>query len=245
MNLLGYRLTCRPDRIEAANSTLYIYDWKSGFPGKREDAEKSFQGQFYAAALLWGFNQDDPLLTYGAGINDVWFYEVFPRQTKGEDSKEIIAYEGVWSRTELYEFKTSLERHIVQIEEGLETGKWEARDGSWCGRCPAEQECPIPPHLRQIESINSPEEAEVALTHKLALDREGARYQKALREWFKENGIVYVGDYAFDAKVSNKRAVDWDAVAQGKPLEEAVTPGTRTNYAARKLTAEEANGLPG
>lgn len=244
MELNGWRLTSRVDRAEFANDTLYIYDWKSGFPGKREDTEFSFQGKFYAMALLFGFNQDNPAQTYGAGVNDVWFYEVFPRETKGDDTKDVIVYEAVWDRTEIFEFRTSLERHLGSIEESLESGVWEARDGSHCGRCVAQTECPIPAHLREIEQVTTQEEAEVALTHKLALDREGARYQTALREWFKENGIVYVGDYAFDAKTSEGRSVDWEAVKQGTPLHEATTTKVSTKYAPRKLTKEERDGRP-
>jgi hypothetical protein len=239
MELNGWRLTCRIDRTDVENGTLYVTDFKSGFPGRREDAAFSFQGMFYSMMLLWGSRQDDPLQTYGSGIDRVWFYEAFPRITTGEDDKDIVVFEADWSRTELFEFRTSLERHLAQIERGLETGEWEPRDGSWCARCPASGECPIPAHLREVEEIESGEDAQVALSHKLALDRESARYQTALREWFKENGVVYLGDYAFDAKTSESRSVDWDAVKVGTPLEDATKQRTSTEYAPRKLTKQE------
>jgi hypothetical protein len=244
----GFKCTCRLDRAEAIGSTLYVTDWKSGFPGKQEDTDRSFQGQFYGMALLFGTLKDSDQ-NLGAGIEDVWFYETFPR-IRDEETGSLLVREAAWTRAELYEFKTSLDRNIAAFEESLETGEWPARDGSWCGRCPAKTECPIPAHLRQIEEITTQEEAEVALSHKLALKQEGARIQAGLREWFKENGIVYVGDYAFDASTSSSRSVKdipgleaevARATLAGQEIDEApyIEHRTSTKYAERKLTKEE------
>lgn len=255
----GFRVTCRLDRVDVANSTLYVTDYKSGFPGKQEDTDRSFQGQTYGAALLFGNvrDDDDPEKRYefGAGINDVYFHEVFPR-IRDEETGSLFVREAVWSRAELAEFKSSLERNVEAFADSLETGDWPARDGSWCGRCPAATECPIPAHLREIDVIESEEEAEIALSHKLALKKEGERIQRGLREYFKANGVFFVGDYAFDASFSESKSVkDWSglqaatqaAARTGEVLDETpyVTNRSSTKYQERKLTPDEREELDG
>lgn len=239
----GFRCTGRIDRVEAVGQTLYIYDWKSGFPGDKESVEKSWQGQFYGMLLLWGFQQEtDPRLEFGAGINDVWFYEVFPRE-RDEDTNALFVHEAVWSRTELYEFKTSLERNIGAFEESLRTGIWPASNGpTQCSRCPAPAKCPIPADLRQVEEIDTEDDAVDALIQKDALTREGTRIQNGLRGWVEENGAIYHGDTVFDGKPSQSRTVDWkgfDAAPEGADIKDFTTYRKGSKFAARKITKNE------
>lgn len=248
MQINGWDLTCRIDLIEAAQNTLYIRDWKTSLAiRKSEDVQRGFQGMFYALACLEGVTStDDPLTDhkhFGAGINDVWFYEVYPRYRTEEGP--LIAKEGVWSRVELAEFKVSLERNVAAFEESLETGKWPARDGSHCSQCPAPNLCPIPEHLRSVPEITTEEQAQDAFSRKMAIDREGRRLQTGMREWVKENGAIYVGDLAFDASLTQSRSVNWDAVEPGKPLsDDAVQIKPSTKFAKRKQTEEEINARP-
>jgi hypothetical protein len=252
VEISGFKCTCRLDRAEATGSTLVVIDYKSGFPGKQEDTDRSFQGQFYGMALLFGTLKDSDQ-NLGAGIDDVLFYEVFPR-IRDEETGALFVREAVWSKHELYEFKTSLERNILAFETSLETGDWPARDGSWCGRCPAPNECPIPANLRHVEQIETLEDAQDALSHKLALKREGERLQTGLREFFKQHGIVYVGDYAFDATVSQSRSVKdipgleaevARATLAGQEVNEEpyIEERSSTKYAVRKLTKEERDNV--
>lgn len=254
LELAGFVLTCRLDRVEVANQTLYLPDYKSGWPGRREDTQSSFQGQFYGVASLFGerYWPDDPTrepVTIGTGIDYVCFEEVFPRR-RDDETGELIVLEGHWSRTELFEFKSSLERNVERFAASLITGDWPARDGSWCGQCPAPTECPIPEHLREVEQITSEEEAQAVFSRKLAHEREGRGMQTGLREWMKEHGPIFVGDYAFDAAISEGQEVkDWpslelalyQSLELGVPFkrDDHIRAKVSTKYAKRKLTEEE------
>ena len=265
VEIAGWRCTSRIDRLEVANNNLYVFDWKSGWPGRKEDTAQSFQGKWYAMSLLFGCCvwPDDPNVepvSLGGGIEAVWFYEVFPRRRRrdddGNETNELIVLEGCWDRTELFEFKSSIERNIAAFERSLETGEWAARDGSWCDYCPAQTECPIPAHLRQVEHIETPEDAQDAFSQALALEREKRRYQDALRAWFKEHGPVEAGDYLFDAKVQESREVkDWDELEQaveaaahgGGPFVQSdhIRVKASTKYGKRKKTEEERDASQG
>ena len=250
LELGGFKLTCRIDRIEIQGNTLHLYDYKTSLNiRKREDVQRGFQGQFYALAALHGVRPDTQL-GIGAGIEDVWFWEVYPRY-RDRESGGLVMKDGSWLRSELSEFRVSLERNIATFGESLETGKWPARDDpSWCGECPAQSECPIPEHLRAIPEITSVEDAQDAFSHKLALDREGRRLQAGMRGWVKENGPIFVGDHVFDATHSESRVVrDWHEfmlvlhrVADYKlPIEisDYVELRQSTKFAKRKITEEE------
>jgi hypothetical protein len=247
MELGGFTLTGRVDLIEAVGQTLYVRDWKTSLNiRKREEVQRGFQGQMYALLLLEGVTSKG--MSLGAGINDVWFYETYPRYRTDEGT--LIAKEGSWARPELMDFKVSLERNLERFADSLETGDWPARDGSWCSTCPAQTECPIPAHLRFEAEITNLAEATDAFSLKLANEREGRRIQSALRGWVQENGPIYVGDYAFDAAATESRIVkDWDQLILalhrtsevGAPFEmnDHVELRTATKFGKRKLKEEE------
>lgn len=209
MEVNGWELTCRIDLIEAEENIIRIWDWKSSYLiRKEEDVQRGFQGQFYALACLEGFTStEDPLTdhkNFGAGINDVWFLETYPRYRSEEGP--LIAKQGVWNRVELAEFKVSLERNLAAFEESLETGNWPARDGSHCSQCAAPKLCPIPEKLRRLPEVRTQEQAEAAVSLKLAHKREGKWLQEALREYSSENGDVVVGDFIFSGSVNKAGA---------------------------------------
>lgn len=247
----GRTVTARVDLIEARGSALYIRDWKSSLAiRKKEEVEKGLQGQLYAYLCLFGVHRETKA-PIGGGVNEVWFYETYPRYRT--DEGPLIAREASWTRPELVEFGRSLERNVRALERSLATGDWPARDGSWCSQCPAQTECPIPAHLREIEEVTTPEQAQDAFSRKLALERESRRVQGAMRGWVQENGSpIYVGDLAFDATVTESKVVkDWDALIQGlyqasefgTPFEvtEHVEVRRSTKYAKRKQNEEELN----
>lgn len=249
----GWLVTCRIDLVEGQGSTIYIHDYKTGLNiRKREEIQRGFQGKLYALAVLFGQHRETGL-NLGAGINDVWFYETYPRY-RDKESGGLIKKEGVWTRTELAEFMVSLERNIERFAESLETGDWPARDGSWCSECPAQTECPIPAHLRSVEQITSVSEAEDAFSHKMALERESRRLQAGLRGFVKDHGQpIYVGDYAFDATASqSKEVIDWDELIVGltrtselgAPFEinDHIRIKQSTKFGKRKKTEEEIDG---
>lgn len=252
VEVAGREVTCRVDVIEAAGSTLYIKDYKTSLAiRKKEDVEKGFQGLLYAFAALFGVHREKrrPI---GAGITDVFFYELYPRYT--DDNGQLIPREASWTRAEITEFGRSLERNVVAFERELEGGDWPATDGTWCSECPAQAECPIPAEYRAVEQITNVAEAEKAFSRKLALERESRRLQDGLRGWVQENGPVYRGDLAFDALVQDVRKVkDWDGLLTalvrssefGVPFEvtDHVDIRTQTKFGKRKVTKEERDGI--
>lgn len=247
MEIGGFKLTCRIDLIEASGSTLWLRDWKTSLNvRKREEVQRGFQAQFYALACLDGLTTKG--MSFGAGITDIWFFETCPRYRT--DEGPLVAKEGSWTRSELADFRVSLERNVAAFEESLSTGKWPARDGSWCSQCPAPTECPIPAHLRAVDEIATLDDAEVAFSHKLALERESRRLQSGLRGWVKDNGAVYVGDLAFDAAYSESRLVkDWNELQLalvrsadfGVPfvMSDHVELRQQTKFSKRRQTEEE------
>lgn len=249
IELGGFTLTGKIDLIEVHGQTIYLRDWKTSLAiRKNEEVQKGFQGLFYAMLCLYGV-QRETKMSLGAGIADVWFYETYPRYRTDEGG--MVTKEGVWTKAEVFEFKTSLERNVARFEESLETGDWPARDGSWCSICPAAAECPIPADLRfDGKVIESEEEAHEVFSLKLAAERDSRRMQSALRGWVEEHGPIFNGDLAFDAAVSQSKSVkDWDlmllALLQttqiGTPFEvtDHVTIRQSTKFAKRKQTEEE------
>lgn len=244
MEINGWRFTCRIDLLEVGANTLYPSDYKTSLNiRKKEDVLRGFQGQAYGLVLLDGVHRETKL-SLGAGINDIWFWEKYPRYRT--DEGPLIQREAVWSRSELAEFRGSLERNIEQFEESLTSGKWDARDGSWCAECPAPNECPIPAHLREVETVDTNAEAEDAFSQLMALEREKGRYQTTCREWVKETGQpIIVGDFAFDAKVETTRITDWDRIERDEEdgrairIDRYVSSRPSTKFAKRKLTEEE------
>lgn len=245
----GFTLTGTIDLLEAHGQTLYIHDWKTSLNiRKREEVQRGFQGQFYGLACLEGVHAETKL-PLGTGINDVWFYETYPRY-RDKDSGALVAKEGSWTRSELHEFRISLERNVTVFERALETGDWPARSGSWCAECPAPTECPIPERLRQLDSIGSVAEAEAMFEKKIALERDSRRVQSSLRGWADPNGPIYAGDYAFDGQDQQTNEVkDWDlldlainrSAEFGVPFkrEDHIRPKRSVRFAKRKLTPEE------
>lgn len=250
VDLCGWRFTCHLDMLEVQDDTLYVHDYKTSLNVRnKEDVERGFQGQAYGLALLDGFQQESGLIL-GAGINTVWFFEKYPRYRTKEGP--LVEREASWTRSELAEFRGSLERNIEHFEESLTSGKWDARDGSWCATCPAQSECPIPAHLREVETVDTDEDAEDAFSQLMALEREKGRYQTICRERVKETGKpIVVGDFAFDVKQESTRVTDWDRIEQdeedGKPIriESYVRSRPSSKFGKRKLTEEERDARTG
>lgn len=254
LELGDWTLSGRIDHAEATGQTAYLRDLKTSLAiRKKEEVVRGWQGKFYALLFLFGVHADTAL-PMGGGINDVFFYEEYPRYRTEEGP--LFTREAAWTRAEIFEFKVSLERNLAAFEHSLGTGEWPAVDGTWCSTCPAQSECPIPAHLRQVESIETEADAEDAFSQWFALDREKARYHGAMREWVKEHGPIFLGDYAFDGTVSESRTVtDIDEFvraayrvaehgidAETFDLLQFVEKRTATKFTKRRQTEEERDG---
>lgn len=247
----GFTVTGRIDLAEAVGQTAYLHDYKTSLRiRKKEEVEEGFQGKLYALLVLFG---EDPStgLTLGSGLQDVFFYEEYPRYRT--DEGPLMAREASWTKAEIFEFRNSLERNIANFADSLQTGDWPARDGSWCGECAAPTLCPIPAHLREVEEIETEVDAEDSFSQLMALERETARYRANLRPWVDEHGPVYVGDYAFAARAEEHNAVkDWPEfltavhrTAEFKvPFDETahIEKKRSTKYMKRRKTKEERDG---
>ena len=251
IELGGFTVRGRIDLAEAKGHTAYLHDYKTSLRIRtKEEVEESFQGKLYALLVLFGVDPETGL-TLGSGLQDVFFYEEYPRYRT--DEGPLMAREASWTKAEIFEFRGGLERNIANFEDALSTGDWPARDGSWCTECPAEQLCPIPAHLREVESIASEADAEDAFSQWFALGKERERYARMMRGWVDENGPIYVGDYAYDARVEDGHKVKkWPEfltaihrTAEFKvPFDASahIEPRRATKYDSRRLTKEEWNG---
>jgi RecB family exonuclease len=217
-----------PDR------TAVIVDRKSGLNlPSQEDYESgpdSFQPKTYA--LLFAFGVDENGMRLGEGISTFRTRVELPRRMN-EETGELAHREAVYTQAELFDFRAALERLLDVLDEGLETGEFNAVSGSHCAYCPAAAHCPIDARFRTlpgeqappqpVPSIESVATAEELATEKVFIDSRSAGIQKALREWSKDNGPVHVGtDLEFDFGYQASRSVkDLDAleIAIGRTVE--------------------------
>jgi hypothetical protein len=78
---------------------------------------------------------------------------------------------------------------LGRLEHGFETGEWPAAIGSHCARCPSPQECPLPAHLREVDTPTTDEEAaELAEAWEQHTQIKGKRLWKSLRGYVESTG---------------------------------------------------------
>jgi hypothetical protein len=101
----------------------------------------------------------------GGHLGIVTGRELYPRHDPRKRADGKLPYNAkTWTRLELQEMVMDLEALGEALSERLQTWDFPARsDPSWCGMCPAENECPIPRQYRRFAGhITSREEAEEA-----------------------------------------------------------------------------------
>lgn len=208
-----------------------------------ENGAKSFQGRFYALLLLFGIpeNESFPL---GNGLDEVRVELAFPRYSNPETG-ELIGREVTWTRDQLVDFRNSLEIHLAELDESLESGEWHASPGSWCAECPLRSACPIPEQAMEFEVIESVEQAEQALSLHLTRDAAQRRLMKSVSSFHEDHAQpIVVGDYAFDRRLETRRSVDWDAAeAEGEVKPEHIKLVPSTPFRKKKLTPEQREEL--
>jgi hypothetical protein len=248
LELGGFTLTSRFDRVEARDETLNIFDYKTSLNlDKTEYLQRGYQGQHYGLTALDGKPKEQGV-GIGAGINYVTFTQLYPRY-RTEDGYLASRTVG-WTRAELSDFRISVERNVAAFDSYLADGRWPATPGSHCGTCPAPKECPIPFNLRPVKTITSEEEAERTFEALLFAAENQKELQTAMREWTKEAGPTFLGDLAFDAVYSESKSVkDLDALLlavqraaeYGEPLkiEDHLKVRQSTSFKKRKQTPEE------
>ncbi len=233
-------------RLDLAQITPFGYaeitDFKTSLATvSAEELERgtaSWQAKFYAYIFLFGRPEGESL-GLGEGLNEVRFTLSYPRWTSSETG-ELVGRTVIFTRTDLNDYRRTLESHLDKLETGLESGHWPAVPGSHCSTCAAPAECPIPAHLRPIEDVTPENREEMALRWEFT-DREQRRLKRSLREDADENGPIPLGsDQVLDFRFQESRIVDWEA-ANGGPIDPAKHVKVRpsTVFAKRKLTPDE------
>jgi hypothetical protein len=100
----------------------------------------------------------------GGHLGIVTGEEVYPRHDPRKRADKKLPYNSrTWTRLELQEMVQDLNALGEALSGRLETWDFPARYGSWCSRCPAENECPIPRQYRRFAGhITTRAEAEEA-----------------------------------------------------------------------------------
>ena len=224
----------------------------------QEEYEASFQPWMYAALVLYGRPVDaaGELEEFEAGkhLKGVLARELYPRYLR--DDGLLQRREVLMSRQAIADFRADLERQAARLMERFTTWEFPARAGSWCSRCPAPHECPLPEHLRDhAGTINNREQAEEAWERVQIEKPRIAAIEREVKEFAKAHGPIRVGDLEWCWEPTEGRAVkktggrsDWDGLAQavqesvtvGTPfvLTEWVKPTTGNTFKKRKVTTE-------
>lgn len=247
----GKLLTGRIDLLsEADPGTLLVDDYKSTFNVPSESAyEGLFQMKAYALLVLLGRPRDG-LPPLGDGVQFVHTRQVFPRYLS--DDGALRERSTVLSRQEIMDWRWDLERLASDFLARLEAdGPWPATRGAHCSECAAPRLCPLPPRLRDYAgSINTREEAELAMAATEAAAADVAAMRREIRNWSKRNGALRVGDLEYAWRETMKHdPVDWDALEEdlyeaqtfGAPfsVEKHVRVKAGQSFSKRKLEPDE------
>lgn len=186
--------------------------------------------------------------------------EIYPRHDpRKKADKKLARNERSWSRLELQEFKLDLEAIGNRLTEALRTWKFPARySTSWCGECPAENECPIPRQYRRFAGhIRTEEEAVEAWAWAQREKARVAATEAQVKNFAATQAVpVVVGNERWSWEISEQTKLkvrggraDWsglrDAIAlaleQGEPFElgDWIKTSGRSEFKKRKLPAED------
>lgn len=191
--------------------------------------------------------------------------EPFPVAARAQEFRLAFVYPGIEDseghmarrtvtlrRSELEEYRASLDGLIARVAGCEATGDWPAQTSDeGCGICPARSECPIPREVRDHRgTINTDEEASEA-AERLAWEKDDHRARTAeLKAWAKTHGPVRFGaDRVMDFTYGESERWDRDGLVAaarrhaqyGEPFdhEEFVKRSASTRFGVRTLTAAE------
>jgi hypothetical protein len=119
--------------------------------------------------------------------------ELYPRKDPRDrlDGK-LARNEAAWTRMELLEFLADLNFIGERLSERLESWKFPARASeSWCGECPAENECPIPREYRRFAGhIRTVEDANEAWAWAQRTKARVAQAEREVKKFSADNAVV-------------------------------------------------------
>lgn len=213
----------------AADDLAVVIDYKTSMSMPRQETfERQFQGQFYGLLMAEGrFLNDD--YEWEERINPhpvrrVRVCQVYPR-FYFEDTNQLAARVVEYDVADLVDFKVALSTLLSRADHGFETGDWPALPGNHCATCPAAQECPIPAQYRDIETIETQEDAEKLAAKWDRLAAQVATYKATLRAHVDKTGEpISIGDAELTfipVKSKPMKQSGKDKLAEGKDLTSA------------------------
>lgn len=198
----------------------------------------------------------------GGHLRGVLTREVYPRP-KLRDDGTLHRRELLLARTAIADYRADLERMAATLAARFESWDFPARssggseNGSWCSRCPAPHECPLPAQLRDFAgSINTRDEATEAWIKAQHDKARNAAIEREVKNFCKAHGVdLVVGDQRWAWEPSEGRALrkagrgsDWDglevavrnAAEFGEPFDvrQWVLPTVSNGFRKSKVTKE-------
>lgn len=194
----GFRVLARADLVEdLGGGVCGITDWKTAFPPDSEEFTRqaydregrprwagNYQLNMLAVLAHFGIASD------GLPLGDFDRYRLtlgFPRELKPEG---IVKRTTEVDALQLEAYRGDLALQLRRLAEtNLGEQRWQATPGNHCRECPAETECPLPPHLRaesegaQLDSVEGLEKAAVSA------ERMGAR-ARTLKARVKKSALL-------------------------------------------------------
>jgi hypothetical protein len=200
----------------------------------------------------------------GGHLGIVTGRELYPRHDPRKRADKKLPYNSrTWTRLELQEMVQDLEALGETLSGRLESWDFPARhDPSWCGRCPAENECPIPRQYRRFAGhITTREEAEEAWAWAERISARVGATRDEVKKFAAEKGISIRagGDTIWEwtlgqpsRKMKLRRGrIDWDgfeeaieaALERGEPFSlDEWAPVGRGASSFKKSKRPEAEG---
>jgi hypothetical protein len=174
----------------------------------------------------------------GGHLAHVTGREVYPRHDpRKRANKKLPDNRKTWTRLELMELVQDLEAIGESLSDRLGTWDFPARYGSWCGECPAENECPIPREYRRFAGhITTREEAEEAWAWAERITDRAGQTKKEVKEFAAVKGVsIRSGDLVWEHTLGEssrklktaKGRSDWAGFEQA--LEGALERGEEFN----------------
>lgn len=251
LTMEGYTVSGTIDICWVTDGTLHVRDYKAGLglisqdDISSKDAEGQPKGAKALQLIVYALLAADGMLVDENGevskidgqFNTFDLRFVFPFFSNDDG---LLERGLVMERHELIEHRDWLKVLLNRVTAGFATGQWPAIPGSHCSTCPAPQECPIPPTLRQMQGISPYERDPSELGEEaMFITEDRKRLIAALKGYAEQFGPIPVGS---DLEWSHKKVESQRLTREGKAAQQAglsvpadaYTTSTSTRFDLRK-----------
>lgn len=280
LDIGGWRVRMKIDYAELLEdgAAVLVRDWKTSrsavsyddigrrFPSQDRIAAKTLQLILYGLGVVYGV---PVIVTTGAFGERVETPAPFPVADRAQRVDLEYVYPSIedketggpvlrsvsLTKTELADYRASVEGLLVRLTHAVESGDWRAIQGEGhCGECPAPKKCPIPAALRKwAPEIDTDVEA-AAEAQSIEVEAERLKARRArLRNYVKRmpsQRLRFGADMVIEpVPTATVEIKDRDAFIEaarrtaevGAPFEEHKFVKTRTGtpIRPRRLSAEE------